>query len=108
MSANSVSAAALTCALTILGAAAAEARCVKHVGGGGGRDIGAASAQALAAWVKDASRRSADAANWSKAKNMEVTCKKVITGSGPARGPRWNCEATGSSTDVVGGEPCPK
>ncbi len=108
MSANSVSAAALTCALTILGAVAAEARCVKHVGGGGGRDIGAASAQALAAWVKDASRRSADAANWSKAKNMEVTCKKVITGSGPARGPRWNCEATGSSTYVAGGKPCPK
>lgn len=93
---------------TCLLAAPAEARCVKHVGGGGGREIGAASAQALAEWVKDARKRSADAANWSKAKNMEVTCRKVIAGSGPARGPRWNCEATGSSSDVVGGENCPK
>lgn len=93
---------------TFLLAAAAEARCVKHTGFGSERDIAQSSANALAGWVADATKRGPGFAEWAKAKNMEVTCKKVVAGSGRARGPRWVCEASGSSTDVVGGENCPR
>lgn len=95
--------------LTLLCAAtAAEARCVKHTGASNGKSIATASAAALTAWVEDARKRGPEFADWAKAKNMEVACKKVISGSGRARGPMWMCEATGSSTDVAGGENCPK
>ncbi len=89
-------------------ATSAEARCIKHTGGASERDIAQSSAKALAAWVGEAQKRGPSFGEWAKAKNMEVTCKKVITGSGKARGPRWVCEATGSTTDIVGGESCPK
>lgn len=108
MKSNVLAIAALATTLAAWGSAPADARCVKHTGGASERDIASSSERALAAWVKDAAKRSANAANWSKAKNMEVHCRKVIAGSGRARGPRWVCEATGSSSDVIGGENCPK
>lgn len=100
--------AAMAAAFIIMAASTAEARCVKHTGGASERDIASSSEKALAAWVADARKRGPGFGEWAKAKNMEVTCRKVIAGSGRARGPRWVCEATGSSSDVVGGENCPK
>lgn len=107
MRTKSAGAAAVFVAVACL-SGTAEARCVKHRGGASERDIAQSSAKALAAWVADASKRGPTFAEWARAKNMEITCRKVIAGSGRARGPRWVCEATGSSSDVVGGEPCPK
>jgi hypothetical protein len=100
----------LSCALAALlcFSEAAKALCVKHVGGFSDRSLAVASDAALAAWVAAAQTRGPDFGNWAKARHMEVTCRKVIAGSGPRRGPRWVCEASGSTSDVIGGEDCPR
>ena len=108
MTPSPLAVAALVAAIAVMTPSSAEARCVKHAGGASERDIAQSSAKALAAWVQDAKKRGPGFGEWAKAKNMEVTCKKVIAGSGKARGPRWVCEASGSTTDIVGGESCPK
>lgn len=99
----------LVVACAVIGlSTSADARCVKHTGGASERDIASSSAKALAAWVAEARKRGPEFGDWAKARNMDVNCHKVIAGSGRARGPRWVCEASGSSSDVVGGEACPK
>ena len=96
-----------TAAIALLGlvitmATPAEAVCTKETGRAVKDEIGGAAKHAFKDWLSTVKkdRGPSYAAKWYAAKDLSVTCNKVISGSGPGRGPRWACDAVGFVRDA--------